>query len=82
MAMLFAAAANSARKMAIDKIPSLIETYEPQIEIQLKSSLVAMKPAEQNVFLTNWNKINTVVQTTLAPIGARRKRTRRRHRRR
>jgi hypothetical protein len=80
MASLFAAAANSARQMAIDKIPSLIETYEPQIETQLKTSLAAMKPEEKELFLTNWNKLNRVIQGSL--VGGRRKRTQRRHRRR
>jgi hypothetical protein len=80
MASLFAAAANSARQMAIDKIPSLIETYEPQIETQLKTSLSAMKPEEKELFLTNWNKLNRVIQGSL--VGGRRKRTQRRHRRR
>ena len=80
MASLFAAAADSARKMAINKIPNLIEAYEPQIEEQLKTSLSAMKPEEKELFLANWNKINKVIQASL--VGGRRKRTQRRYRRR
>jgi hypothetical protein len=68
--------------MAIAKIPSLIENNEPLIETQLITALTSMRPEEADLFLTNWNKINAVVQATLKrpEVGARRKRTRRRYR--
>jgi hypothetical protein len=70
--------------MAVAKIPDLIEKHEPVIESQLVSALKVMKPEEAALFLQNWNKINAVVQSTLrAPeVGARRKRTVRKHRKR
>lgn len=84
MASILQIAADSARKMAVAKIPDLIEKHEPAIESQLVSALKTMKPEEATLFLMNWNKINAVVQATLKPpeVGARRKRTVRRHRRR
>jgi hypothetical protein len=70
--------------LAIGKIPELIEKHEPVIESQLVQALNVMNPEEASLFLVNWDKINAVVQRTLAPpdVGARRKRTRRRYRKR
>ena len=81
MASILQIATDSARKMAVAKIPDLIEKHEPLIESQLVSALKTMKPDEAGLFLMNWNKINAVVQATLKPpeVGARRKRTVRRH---
>jgi hypothetical protein len=68
--------------MAIAKIPGLIEKNEPMIESQLVSALKTMKPDEAALFLQNWSKVDTVVRATLKKpgVGARRKRTQRRHR--
>jgi hypothetical protein len=82
MASFLQAAADSARRMAIAKIPGLIEKNEPIIEAQLTKALKIMKPDEAALFLQNWNKVDTVVRATLKrpEVGARRKRTHRRHR--
>jgi hypothetical protein len=52
------------------------------IESQLVSALKTMKPDEAALFLQNWSKVDTVVRATLKKpgVGARRKRTQRRHR--
>lgn len=63
------------------QLPKLVETYEPQIENTLRTTLRNMKakyPNEANLFLTNWTKLNKAVQEELAPVGGRKKRTLRR----
>ena len=70
----------------VNQIPNLIEKFEPMLESTLRSNLKKVKaehPERTAVFLTNWRKLNTAIETELgaAPgVGARRKRTRRNHR--
>ena len=70
-------------KQATAMLPSLIQNAEPQIEQQLRTSLrgiKATKPAESQIFLTNWKKLDKAVREELgAPspvMGAKRRRTR------
>lgn len=62
-------------------LPKLIETAEPQIEQQLRTSLrsiKATKPAESDIFLANWKKLDKAVRDELdvPAVGAKRRRTR------
>lgn len=60
------------------QLPILIEKSEPQIEAGLVSSLQTMKsqhPVEAQMFLQNWNKLNTAIQRELTVSAGRRKRT-------
>ena len=61
-------------------LPKLIETAEPQLEIELRKSLQQIKitnPNEAQLFLTNWKKLNNVVQSELvsSQAGGKKKRT-------
>jgi hypothetical protein len=75
MASLFA----GLKEKAIAMLPQLIETAEPQIEGQLRQILRDMKlkhPEEVGVFYANWRKLNGMVESELAQVAGRRKRTR------
>ena len=76
MATLFA----GLKQKAIEMLPQLIETAEPQIENQLRQVLRDMKlkhPEEVAIFYTNWKKLNTMIDSELSQsVGGRRKRTR------
>lgn len=58
----------------------LVEKFEPEIESKLRESLRSIKasrPAESQLFLTNWTKLNNAVQQELgtpATMGGRKKR--------
>ena len=85
--------ANAVRDAAIKQIPKLIQDNEPAIEKSLSTNLITMNaqaPEEAKLFLTNWRKLNVVVEkslgstpaltkTSFTPVQARRggKRTRR-----
>lgn len=76
------------KTQAMAMVPQLIETAEPQISQAIKTALEKMNPSQKQTFLTNWNKLDTVVKTTLsqpvpatpvapvAPAAGKRKRTR------
>lgn len=71
--------ANAVRDAAINQIPKMIEDNEPAIEKSLSTNLTTLKsqhPDHASLFLTNWRKINVVVEKTLGSEGGRRKRTR------
>lgn len=56
------------KTQAMTMIPQLIETAEPQIEVQLRKTLQQIKatnPKESQLFLTNWKKLDKVVQQEL-----------------
>jgi hypothetical protein len=60
------------------QLPLLVEKSEPQIEAGLVSALQTMKtqhPAEAQLFLQNWKKLDSAVQRELAVSAGRRKRT-------
>jgi hypothetical protein len=53
------------------QLPGLIEKYEPKIESSLKTTLSSLKvsnPAEVKLFLTNWRKLNMVVEEATADV--------------
>lgn len=63
------------------QLPLLVEKYEPEIEAKLRESLRTIKaahPEEASIFLTNWNRLNTAVQSELAvpTIGGKKRKTR------
>ena len=73
------------KTQAMAMVPQLIETAEPQISQAIKTALQKMNSSQQQTFLTNWNKLDTVVKTTLSqpvattpvtPSAGKRKRTR------
>jgi hypothetical protein len=65
-------------------LPDLIEKNEPRLEANLREMLRTIKasnPAESQLFLTNWRKLNTAIESELsaapvAPTAGKRKRTR------
>lgn len=66
---------------AMAMLPKLVQTAEPQIEKQLRTSLQtikATKPAESEIFLMNWKKLDKAVRDELdvPAVGAKRRRTR------
>jgi hypothetical protein len=73
------------KTQAMTMLPQLIQTAEPQIAKAIETALQNMTPPQQQLFLTNWKKLDTVVQTTIsqpvqaapvAPAAGKRKRTR------
>ena len=81
MAGLFA----GLKQKAIEMLPQLIETAEPQIENQLRQVLRDMKikhPEEVGTFYMNWQKLNKMIEAELSQsavpqsTAGRRKRTR------
>ena len=61
------------------QLPGLVEKFEPEIESALVTALTKIKsehPDKAQIFLTNWRKLNTSVESVLGS-GGRRKRTRR-----
>ena len=81
MAMFLQAAKDAAKKAVIDKLPGIIEQNEPMIESNLRTALQQMQPEEAALFLNHWKKLDSVVQSTLAAKGGK-KRTKRSTRRR
>lgn len=62
-------------------LPTLIEQNESEVEAKLREMLRTVKasnPAESQLFLTNWRKLNTAIESELsaAPAAGKRKRTR------
>lgn len=67
-------------------LPGLIEQNEPALESKLRETLRTIKasnPAESQLFLMNWRKLNTAIESELAepappaaPTAGKRKRTR------
>lgn len=82
MAGLFSTLKEQVMKM----LPKLIEQNESEVEAKLRELLRTVKasnPAESQLFLTNWRKLNTAIETELSaapaapvPTGGKRKRTR------
>lgn len=73
------------KTQAMAMLPQLIQTAEPQIETALVTSMQKMSPQQKQLFSTNLNKLNTVVQrevttptlpTTSAPMGGKKRKTR------
>ena len=64
------------------QIPKLVESAEPQLEaslIQMIKDVKQKDPVQAKLFFTNWNKLNTAVQTAFSSSGGRRKRTQRKY---
>lgn len=61
---------NLALKMVTSQLPTLIETYEDSIQKGLEASLGSLKehPDEAKLFLTNWRKLDAVVEARLGDI--------------
>lgn len=59
-------------------LPGLIEQNEPMVEQKLRETLRTIKasnPAESQLFLTNWRKLNSAIEAELsAPTAGKRKR--------
>ncbi len=73
------------KTQAMAMLPQLVQTAGPQIEEAIKTGIGKMNPQQQQLFLTNWKKLDTVVQTTISqpvqaapvvPAAGKRKRTR------
>jgi cell division septal protein FtsQ len=80
MASFFSGLKDQVMKM----LPALIEQNEPMVEQKLRETLRTIKasnPSESQLFLTNWRKLNTAIESELsaapvAPTAGKRKRTR------
>lgn len=67
------------KDQAMKMLPGLIEQNEPGLESKLRETLRTIKasnPAESQLFLTNWRKLNAAIESELAaPSAGKRKRT-------
>jgi hypothetical protein len=70
------------KTQAMAMIPQLIQTAEPQLESAVVTAMQKMSPDQKQLFSSNLNKLNTVVQretssTATPSMGGRKKKTRR-----
>ena len=65
-------AAAFVKNQAMALLPTLIQTAEPQIEAAVVRAMSGMTPDKKQLFSSNLNKLNTVVQreTTTPSISA------------
>ena len=79
------------KTQAMAMLPQLVQNAEPQMEAQLRQTLrtiKATKPAESELFLTNWRKLDKAVQEELSvqdpslAMGGKKKRKTRKHKKR